>query len=355
MAVRLGSAALLALAVGCGPEPEAPSASSWTSLGEHLFALEGGAWLGPELRIPGGGAGFALRVELEGCAQLARLSGAEPVVRSLESGPSCLDCGERHSLVAGEGLYVHAPAEARSTEAFFRLARMDCRTLAPTRSQAGGGSFRAWWRALPEVPSEAELRLRLRHGPFSVHAEDERALMDRVRALMAPAGLRLSTSSRSNPELPDRLRWFEGDPEELAAVVDTAGSTIEVLFAGCLEREHPETGRRDVLDGLVPRVPGLGARGGGVFLRGRACEPGAGVPVPWSLETEARRMAHELGHFLGLYHSVERGGEADKLPDTADDTLMVPNPTLVELPVFSPMQATRMRLHARLLAEGLQP
>ncbi len=350
----------LALAAACGLSCGAPvdsRTSPWTFLGEHSFAPSGALLLGPKLQIPGGAAGFAMLVEADACVQVARLKSEALVVRTLESGPSCKDCSERFSLIAGDGMLVHHPPQAGEGPAELVLGQMRCTTLTPARPSVDAPArFSAWWRPLPQLPAEAPVQLIFRHGPFSAQADraSTEALFRAVRALMAPAGIAATLrASDEAPAIPASTRWFEGDPAELAALVDPPSAPVQVVFAGCIERVHPELGSSTVLDGLVPRVPGLSATGAGIFLRGRDCFPGESAPVPWPVAVQARRVAHELGHFLGLYHSVEVNGESDKLPDTGrDDNLMAPNPNLVERPVFSPLQAARMRLHAALAAEG---
>jgi hypothetical protein len=163
---------------------------------------------------------------------------------------------------------------------------------------------------------------------------------------LAPTGLRIALESSSfDDAMPATIGWFEGDPSEIVPFVDPEDDVVDVVFAGCLEHVHPELGTRTVLDGLVPRIPAQGAVGGGIFLRGRACTESATGPTSVPVEIQARRLAHELGHYLGLYHSAET--------ETDAGNLMAPDPSRIVSPSFSTAQAERMRLHATLLSEPM--
>jgi hypothetical protein len=52
-----------------------------------------------------------------------------------------------------------------------------------------------------------------------------------------------------------------------------------------------------------------------------------------------------LGHYLGLYHSVEEDGTTDLLDDTGADNLMSYRPSTTGSPVLSASQFRIMRRH----------
>ncbi len=355
----LGTVALSIALAGCdggpegapegdssGPEGDSGDASAWSYLGELPFTPEDGELLTLPVELTDAAEGFALFAEVDGCAQVALLEDdATTWVGALESGPSCTACEERFSVIAGSGLLVHSPAEPSSGPARLRLGKIDCHTLTRARpdAESPAGSVRLWARELPAVPLEVVVPLRFHHGPFSSRSSDDEsaALIEAASALLAQAGVRPALdSSSADDALPESIAWFEGDPSALAPLVEHEEGVVDVVFAGCLEHVHPELQTRTTLDGLVPRVPAQAAVGAGIFLRGRACTSASLGPSFVSVESQARVLAHELGHYLGLYHSV-----------TSDSDLMNPNPALIPDPTFSPAQAERMRLHAALLAE----
>ena len=65
-----------------------------------------------------------------------------------------------------------------------------------------------------------------------------------------------------------------------------------------------------------------------MYLRGHSCQ-GDGTPFVLTSGQLAKLLAHELGHALGLYHTVEANGTTDQLADTGADNLMNYKPSVV--------------------------
>ena len=122
---------------------------------------------------------------------------------------------------------------------------------------------------------------------------------------------------------------------------------VPLVLAGCLRLTDLVLKKTSEPEGFVPRIPdGLVApgRAHGVFIRGRACREGS-PSLSWPTGYLGRLITHELGHYLGLYHSVEEDGTADLLDDTGADNLMHHRPSTVASPAFSPSQFRVMRRH----------
>ena len=311
--------------------------------------------------LEGGAEGFALFAEVDGCAQVARLEDdTKAWVDALESGASCAACEARFSVIAEAGLLVHAPPEPSAGPAQLRLGKIECGTLTRTqpRDDTPPSSVRLWRRELPVRPENPIVSLRFHHGAYSSWASetDSEVLLEAVSELFAASGIQVVLDASSDRVVPESLPWYEGDPSALEPLTSPDDGVVDVVFAGCLEHVHPELGTRSTLDGLVPRIPAQGSPGAGIFLRGRACTAASLGPAPTSLDSQSRILAHELGHYLGLYHAPrtpEEAEAAEGLDDAGDDNLMHANPALILNPVFSPAQAERMRLHAALLGEPM--
>jgi hypothetical protein len=152
---------------------------------------------------------------------------------------------------------------------------------------------------------------------------------------VSPGIVRFSDGEQTSIDEIHRAAWA-------AAKNRLAGSLAFVIFAGCLE--HVGTDRLAIeTQGYAPRIPGGGGDGAfadGVFVSAAGCGPGANLATP---ERAAKILAHELGHFLGLYHTVECSGGEDLLPDTDSRNLMNYLPDAVDSSGLSDRQVFVMR------------
>jgi hypothetical protein len=92
-----------------------------------------------------------------------------------------------------------------------------------------------------------------------------------------------------------------------------------LMLTPCLTQDDPLSGSPRPLGGYTPHLPGgfgLGSAADGVFVAVESC--GGLTPQPRFLAPEplGAVIAHELGHFLGLYHVLEADGTEDQLVDT---------------------------------------
>jgi hypothetical protein len=99
--------------------------------------------------------------------------------------------------------------------------------------------------------------------------------------------------------------------EAIAALSDGPADTrfVPVVLVPCLEWVDPVSGSARPAAGQTTGIPGMvvpGATASGVFLATGACPDALGEPSPppWSDGPHLGViLAHELGHYLGLYHS----------------------------------------------------
>ncbi len=203
------------------------------------------------------------------------------------------------------------------------------------------------------APPRGELSLRLvlsEHSALRGDAAAQQQLLALLASELAPAGVvpRL-TDTRAVEGVPDELVFGPGALGPLRQVVQQVPPapprTVDVVFAGCLRYDDPFFGPPSAVAGYTPRVTGGGSPIDAVFLPGRVCDGFRDGPAPLDLEATAHVLAHELGHFLGLRHTVELDGRTDALDDTDEANLMHPNPGLASSHGLSPSQARVMRSH----------
>jgi hypothetical protein len=126
---------------------------------------------------------------------------------------------------------------------------------------------------------------------------------------------------------------------------------VAVVVAPCLRRANPALQSSQLLSGSVLRIPGglpLAGMADGVFVATGACpsdQPATAEQLGW-------RLAHELGHWLGLRHPVEATGATDNLADTdgGKANLMTREEGLKPSFALTPLQAVAARRHPALQA-----
>ena len=166
---------------------------------------------------------------------------------------------------------------------------------------------------------------------------------------MAPGAVRFGDGEQAALDKIHRAAWAAAGQSG----VDTTSMGL-VLFATCLKHIGPD-GAATETQGYSPRIPGGGGDGtfaDGVFVSASGCGAGALTATP---ERAAKILAHELGHFLGLYHTVEASGAQDLLPDTDSTNLMSYLPDAMGNSGLSPMQVLVMRQHPYVHGRALSP
>lgn len=362
-----GVAMTAALLAGCDEAPELASGadqaelgSAWLAVGATQFAGDGETG---SVTLPAQEplAALALRASTAPgvCFQLSSVVDGEgrAALDGRSPGAFCRDCALRTSVAVEAGVFVLVGEPGRfapETGLSLRFARVDCRTLTPLTSTDDRPALRLAALRVEAVPERATIDLRFHVAPSSIlFGDDERQqeLLELLGQELAPAGLapRLVETLELDA-LPASLRFHAGDPADLAAAIAAVprgdGPALDVVFGGCLLYDDPIFGPPAAVDGFTPRIPGGAGPADAVFMPGLDCFAEGAGPVDVPVRAQARVLAHELGHHLGLYHTVEVDGLTDQLDDTGPDNLMNPRPALAVAVGLSPSQGRVMRTHA---------
>lgn len=327
--------------------------------------------------LPGAGAAVALRISDPSgapvCVQLESVvdpgGGAWVTSAAGDWGPFCVTCPQRVSVGIGYGLFVlpsnDQPPPWPSTLQVIAGTR-DCATLLP--APPSQPALLRIEGLVPEAVAPSRVGVIslglafLRQSPLADEATRQAVLpqaLQLVNELFAPGALQVVVARTRVVDTPSAtIELSRGDDGPLDALFGQVlgdgvcgappdDGWVPVVFAGCLRVVDPVLSTTSEPDALTPGIPDGFAPAGrahGVYVKGQSCQAGM-APIAWSPSMLAKLLAHELGHYLGLYHSVEADGTVDQLADTDQTNLMYYSPLTVAAPTFSPSQFQVMRRH----------
>lgn len=370
----LASAILMALLPGCADNANdvngvngelMPFTLAWVEVGVTQFENDGET---PTITIPvqEPAAAFALRASTTpgACFQLSSAVDGEgrTVIDGRTAGAFCKECDLRTSVAADTGVFM-LPTEVERFEPHtglsLQFARIDCTTLTPILAPSDRPTLQLARQSIPTIPAAATIDLRFHIAQSSILFDNpnrQSELITLLQQQFTSSGLvpRL-IETRVIDAFPSSISFHAGDPSALAAVLadapPKAETTIDVVFGGCLLYDDPIFGPPNPVNGYTPRIPGGAGPADAVFLPGLACFKANPDPIDLPVNAQARVLAHELGHYLGLYHSVEQDGVTDHLDDTDQNNIMFFNPQQAQAIGFSSAQGLVMRMHPSVHAE----
>lgn len=264
-----------------------------------------------------------------------------PTASSDDYGDYCTRCAQPVAAGSGYGFFL-LPSAAALPASFgtisLRVALRDCLTLSPLWASAPRPPTLVIESATYSAPERTHtLSLPLAFVMATPHTFTAGADFDemfaRVREIwreadieLAPAGpfvmARPEAPVSYGPEQRVALAALTRDARELVQNAHVAQDTPLVIFTPCLVRESTLGEGETQPLAMTAHIPGgfaLPREADGIFVAGERC--GGLAPGPRYVEsaTLAAIVAHEVGHFLGLFHVREADGREDALADTSPE------------------------------------